>query len=173
MSPAAALVLAVVFLWAAVAKVRDRAGTAASFRGLGLPAPAALAVAVPVVEVALAVGLVVRPSIAGWLALALLVAFTLVIAGAIARGVEVGCACFGSAANDRPVSTLEVVRNAGLAALAVVATGASGDALWPALPAIVIVTVVVALGRVGLAMAELRMAGGHVFSTPLPGEHRR
>jgi hypothetical protein len=37
----------------------------------------------------------------------------------------------------------------------------------------VIVTVSVALGRVALAMAELRMAGGHVFSTPLPGEHRR
>ncbi|MEA3075463.1 MAG: hypothetical protein QOF60_371 [Actinomycetota bacterium] len=173
MSSAAALVLAAVFVWAAVAKVRGRDATVASFRGLGLPGPGVLAVVVPVVEIGLAVGLVVMPSVAGWLALALLAAFTVVIGRAIARGVEVGCACFGSAANDRPVSPLEVVRNAGLAALAVVATGATGDALWPALPAMVVVTVVVALGRVGLAMAELRMTGGHVFSTPLPGEHRR
>lgn len=172
MSSAAALVLAAVFVWAAVAKVRARTTTVTSFRGLGLPAPDALAIAVPMVEVGLAIGLVVRPSAAAWCALGLLVAFTAVIATAIARGVEVGCACFGSSA-DRQVSTIEVVRNAGLAGLAVVATGAHGDALWPPLPALVIVTVVVALGRVALAMAELRHAGGHVFSTPLPGEHRR
>lgn len=172
MSSAAALVLAVVFAWAAVAKVRARTTTVTSFRGLGMPAPDALAVAVPMVEVALAIGLAVRPGVAAWWALVLLVAFTAVIGRAIARGVEVGCACFGSSA-ERPVSTMEVVRNAGLAALAVVATGAHGDAFWPPLPALVIVTVVVALGRVALAMAELRQAGGHVFSTPLPGEHRR
>jgi hypothetical protein len=92
----------------------------------------------------------------------------------VARGSTVGCACFGGGAEDRPVSVLELVRNAGLGALAIVASGAgTGSALWPSLPAAVLVTVLVALARVGLAAAELRQAGGHVLSTPLPGEVRR
>jgi uncharacterized membrane protein YphA (DoxX/SURF4 family) len=171
---AAALVLAAVFAWAAVAKVAARPATAASFRGLGLPAPAALAVAVPVVEVVLALGLVAAPAPASFAALAVLLAFSVVIGRAVARGSTVGCACFGGGAEDRPVSVLELVRNGGLGALAIVASGAgAGSALWPSLPAAVLVTVLVALARVGLAAAELRQAGGHVLSTPLPGEARR
>jgi hypothetical protein len=172
---AAALVLAAVFAVAAVAKVRHRADTTVSFAGLGLPVPAALAVAVPVVEGALVVGLVLLPGPAAFLALALLLAFSVVVGRAVARGATVGCACFGGAAEARPVSTLELVRNAGLAALAVIATGAGAEPVaasggWPALPANVIVTVLVALGRVGLEAAALRRAGGHVLATPLPGE---
>jgi hypothetical protein len=167
---ASALVLAVVFAWAAAAKVRARPATVASFDGLRLPAPRLLATAVPVVEVALAAGLVVVPGPAAFLALALVLAFSVVIGRAVAAGSTVGCACFGGHADDRPVSVLELVRNAGLGALAVLATGAGGGPHWPSLPALVIVTVLVALGRVALAAVELRRAGGHVLSTPLPGE---
>ena len=170
---AAALVLAAIFAWAAVAKATARAATAASFGGLGLPAPPALAAVVPVVEAALAVALVVAPGVAAFAALGLVIAFSAVVGRAVARGSTVGCACFGAggAADDRPVSVLEIVRNGGLGALAVVATAAgSGPALWPALPALVIITVAVALGRVALAAADLRRQGGHLLATPLPGE---
>lgn len=173
LAEASALALAVVFAWAAVAKVRHRATTIASFRGLGLPAPALLATAVPVLEAVLAVGLVLVPAPAAFGALVLVLSFSIVIGRAVAAGSTVGCACFGGT-EDRPVSVLELVRNAALAGLAVVASGAgAGDALWPSLPAIVIVSVLVALARVALAAAELRQDGGHVFSTPLPGEAAR
>ena len=175
---AAALVLAAVLAWAAIAKVRDRRGTARSFAGLGLPSPRLLASAVPAGEVAVAVGLVVAPARAAWAALALVLAFSVVIARAVVSGASVPCACFGGggagAGAARPVSVVELVRNAGLGALAIVASGAGvGDALWPGLPETVIVTVVVALVAVAFAVVELRRVGGHVFSTPLPGEVHR
>lgn len=173
LAAASALVLAAVFAWAAVAKVRHRVATVASFRGLRLPAPGALATVVPVVEGALAVGLVVAPASSGFAALALVLAFSVVIGRAVAAGATVGCACFGGA-DDRPVSVVELVRNGALGALAVIASGAgAGPALWPSLPAVVIVTVLVALGRVALAAAQLRQDGGHVLATPLAGEMGR
>lgn len=177
LAQAAALVLAGVFAFAAVAKGRDQVTTMASFRGLGLPAPTIMATVVPLGEVVVALGLLAVPTAMAWPALALLVAFSVVIVRAIASGSTVSCACFGGgahgAADDRPVSTLELVRNAGLGGLAIVASGVGeGSALWPSLPAAVIVTVVVALARVGFGAVELRRLGGHVFSTPLPGDCR-
>ena len=174
---AAAIVLAAVFAWAAVAKFRTPAATAASFHGLGLPAAPAVARIVPVVEVAIALGLVVAPTLVAWPALALLLAFSVVIARAVAAGSTVTCACFGaspSAHEDAlPVSVVELVRNAGLGALAIVASGSAAGSVRTSLPALVIVTVLVALSRVGFAAADLRRLGGHVLSTPLPGEARR
>ena len=129
----------------------------------------------PVVELALAVGLVVAPAIAAWVALAIVLAFTVVIGRAVAAGSTVSCACFGrSSDDDQPVSVVELVRNAGLGGLAIVASGAGvGPVAWPALPALVIVTVLVALSRVAFAAIELRRLGGHVWSTPLPGDRIR
>lgn len=175
---AAAIVLAAVFVLAAVAKGRDQPSTVASFRGLRLPAPGFMAKVVPLVEVGVAVGMIVAPATSAGPALVLLVAFSAVIARAVAAGSTVSCACFGGgargASEDRPVSTVELVRNAGLGALAIVASGAGeGSALWPSLPAVVIVTVVVALVRIAFGAVELRRLGGHVFSTPLPGERSR
>lgn len=168
----AALALAAVFAVAAIAKLRDLDATRSSFRGLGLPAPGPLALGVPAAEAAIAVALVVMPAIASWGAGVVLVAFTVVIVRSIAGGHPAPCACFGGS-TARPVSGLEVARNLALLALVVVASGARRDALWPSLPAAVLVSVAVALGRVGLAVGELKQAGGHVFATPLPGEHRR
>ncbi|HUP84209.1 MAG TPA: MauE/DoxX family redox-associated membrane protein [Acidimicrobiales bacterium] len=160
---AAAIVLAAVFAWAAVTKLRTQAETAASFRGLLLPVPTALARGLPLIELGVAAGLVVAPSPASWMALALLAAFSIVIVRAIVAGSTVPCACFGGGASRgdaRPLSTIELVRNAGLGGLAVVASGAgSGRVGWPARPALVIVTVVVALGRVVFAVADRRRRG--------------
>ena len=174
---AAALVLAVVFAWAAVAKFRTPAETTASFHGLGLPAAPVLAKAVPIVELAVAAGLVAAPAMVAWPALALVLAFSVVIARAVAAGSTVTCACFGGATATGdvalPVSVVELVRNAGLGALAIVASGAAAGTVRTSLPALVIVSVLVALSRVGFAAADLRRLGGHVLSTPLPGEARR
>jgi len=124
----AAGALAVVLAWAAIAKARDRAGTTASFAGLRLPAAAALAFGVPVVEAVVAAGLVVWPAATGWVALVLLGGFSVVIGRALARGDDVPCACFGAAAAGahRSVSGRDLVRNAALAGLAVIATAAPG-----------------------------------------------
>ncbi|MBW3651315.1 MAG: hypothetical protein KY458_12185 [Actinobacteria bacterium] len=127
----AALALAGLLGWAAVAKLRRRPATIASFQDLRLPAPSVLAVVVPVVEAFVAAALVLRPRLGGWPALLLLAAFSIVIVRAVAAGAEAPCACFGSG-GERPVSTRELVRNAVLAALAVLATGAGpGWALSP------------------------------------------
>jgi hypothetical protein len=129
---ALAILLASAFALAAAAKLRDRAATGESFRGLRLPVAAALVWLVPVFEMALSVGLIVAPRAAAWMALLLIAAFTIVVVRAVAGGVQVPCACFGALSDTRPVSAREVVRNAMLAAGAVVATGAPpGDALWP------------------------------------------
>ncbi len=129
----AALALAGLLGWAAVAKLRRRRATIASFQDLRLPAPSVLAVVVPVVEAFVAAALVLRPRLGGWPALLLLAAFSIVIVRAVAAGAEAPCACFGSG-GGRPVSTRELVRNAVLAALAVLATGAGpGWALSPVL----------------------------------------
>jgi len=129
---AAALLLALVFFVAAVAKLRDRPGTARAFAGLGLPARAAIAA--PVMELVLVAGLVLVPGWAAAAALALLAAFTTFLARAVRAGVVVPCNCFGSA-RRAPVSWVELLRNALLAVLAVVALTASGPT-WPHLGAV-------------------------------------
>ncbi|HVM09537.1 MAG TPA: MauE/DoxX family redox-associated membrane protein [Acidimicrobiales bacterium] len=167
LASAAALVLAIVFVWAGVAKLARPSDTAESFAALGLPAAKALARVVPVVELALAAGLVFRPAVASWAALVVLGAFTFVIWVAIHRGVQAPCNCFGSARKE-PVSTLELVRNAMLAGLAVIATAAHGAAGWPGVPSVIAITVIVAFGRLSLALAEFRRTGGRIFPT-MPG----
>jgi len=127
----AAMVLAGVFAWAGVAKLWNRQATSRSFAGLGLPAPASLALVVPATELGVASALVAVPPLGAWAALALLVVFTVVIIRALATGVTVPCACFGSARSARAVSSVDVVRNACLAAAAVLAAGVPADSgLW-------------------------------------------
>ena len=163
-----AVVLAVVLAWAAIAKLRTPALTVESFRAMGVPV--ALARLVPVVELVLAVGLVVLPAPAGVAAAPVLVAFTMVLMRAIGRGVTVGCNCFGSSRSE-PVSSVELVRNAMLLGLAVVATG--GRAAVPSLEAVVLVTTAVALGAVLLAALEMRRRIGSVWDNTLAGEPRK
>jgi len=128
---ASALLLAAVFAWAGLAKAGRRRETATSFTAFGLPAVRTLALIVPLAEVAVAAALVAVPPVGASAALALLAVFTAVIIRALATGVTVPCACFGSSETGRAVSSLDLVRNAFLAAAAVLATGApTNPSLW-------------------------------------------
>lgn len=162
----AAVVLAALFAWAGAAKLGARSRTTRTFRALGLPAPAALAVAVPVVELALAAGLLVVPRSAAAGALVLLLAFSAVLARAVAAGTEVGCGCFGSARRDR-VSVVDLARNALLAVAAVVALGAPApDA--PGIAAVLAAGAAVGTAALLLALADLRRQVGSIWRMDLP-----
>ncbi len=122
----AGVALAVVFVAAAIAKARDLAGFRAALAGYGwLPGGslAPLAVAVPSLELTCATLLLVPASRPGGavLALTLLLAFTVALASAVARGRAVDCGCFGGGGADEPASWLSIVRNSLLAAVAVLA----------------------------------------------------
>lgn len=166
----AALVLAAVFVAAAVAKLRDPMGTTRTFRALRLPSPRALARAVPVTELALAVALVVRPWIGGLAALVLLTAFTVLLAGEVRRGSGVSCGCFGSA-GTAPISFVELVRNGLLGGLAVAAAFAE-QPVAPDLPSLVTVSSAVVAGLLVIALAGVRRDVGAVWDNRLAGEAR-
>src|SRR4051812_126306 len=126
------LLLAAVFLVAAIAKLLDLPGSRRSLEQLGIPAglvPAG-AKALPVVELAIAVALV--PLATAWVAAVaasvLLLAFTVGVAVALARGVEADCHCFGRVAS-RPIGPATLIRNLGLLAVAIyVAVAGTDDA---------------------------------------------
>jgi uncharacterized membrane protein YphA (DoxX/SURF4 family) len=124
------LVLAAVFVVAAVGKARDQAGTRHSLESFGIPRALAptVAVVLPIVEIAIAVALVPVATAwwAGVAALVLLVAFTAALTVGLLRGVEADCHCFG-AVSSRPVGPATIARNLVLVALAVVLVAAGGD----------------------------------------------
>ena len=153
------LVVAAVFAWAGVAKLRSPKATARSFAALGVPPT--LGRVVPGIELALAVAIVIAP-ITGVAALVLLGAFTIVLMGAD-DGVR--CACFGSA-SSAPVSWVQVLRNGFLAAAAVVASGSTPRV--PSLAAVLTVAGIVAVGLLALALADLKHKTGAVLALDLP-----
>jgi len=152
----AAVIVAIVFAWAAIAKAIRHGPTVTAFAALGVPAPALLATLVPIGELGIAGTLVVRPDIGGALALAALAAFTLVVIRAVLAGSSTGCGCFGSP-RSQPVSPADVVRNGILAAFAAVATG-TRSLQRPGAGALagVAAGVVVAIGVMVLSSARLR-----------------
>ncbi len=124
----AALVLALVFVVAGVAKLRRPGATAEDFAELGLPLAGPLAVVVPVVELACAALLVVVPGWGGVASFGLLALFTANLAVVVRSGRVVRCACFGAADRD-PVSVRHLVRNAVLAVLAL-AAATIAEPIW-------------------------------------------
>jgi uncharacterized membrane protein YphA (DoxX/SURF4 family)/thiol-disulfide isomerase/thioredoxin len=117
------IVLAGVFAVAALGKLLDLEGSRQAVRNFGVPEQAARAagVALPLVELAIAVGLVLKPS-AQWAAvgaLLLVLAFIAGIANALRRGDAPDCHCFGQI-HSAPAGRGTLVRNAGLAAMAIV-----------------------------------------------------
>ena len=113
--------LAVVFAVASITKLRDPAGTRRSLSTMGLPAPRVLAIAIPVVEILTGLLLVIDPRTGGPCAVALLVAFSTLIAGRLLAGQRQGCGCFGTWTTG-DLSWRDLARNTALAAAAVVAT---------------------------------------------------
>lgn len=130
---AARILLAVVFVTAAVGKLIDLRGSREAVAGFGVPdmlAPA-LGSLLPFFELAAAIALVFRPS-ARWgalLALVLLLAFIAGMANALRQGEAPDCHCFG-AIHSAPVSWRQLLRNGFLAAVAVLVVGwGSGPAV--------------------------------------------
>ncbi|MEW9551988.1 MauE/DoxX family redox-associated membrane protein [Nonomuraea sp. NPDC050783] len=144
------ILLAVVFLAAAVSKVRGRRARAefrASLGAFGVSPRRRPAVAAAVItgELATAVLLVADVTALAGLAAgaALLAAFTMAIGAALRRGTPASCRCFGASA--QPLGRRHLVRNAIL--LSVVALGVTG-----ASPA-------TALGAAGWDPAALLLSG--------------
>jgi len=121
---AAAVVLAAIFVWAAVAKLRDPSGTASAFRAMQVRRPDALARAVPAAELGVAAALLISPTIGGGVAFTLLVGMTFLLAATVRAGRDVPCPCFG-ATRLRPIDRRDLVRNAALLGLALLAMLAS------------------------------------------------
>jgi thiol-disulfide isomerase/thioredoxin/uncharacterized membrane protein YphA (DoxX/SURF4 family) len=128
------LLLAAVFLVAAIGKLADRQGTRQAVAAFGVPEPAAawLAPLLPLAELAVAVLLLpTSTALAGALgALGLLLLFSVAIAVNLARGNEPDCHCFGQL-HSAPAGPRTLIRNAalaGVAALVVAGTLAGSDA---------------------------------------------
>lgn len=117
----ARLLLAAIFLLAAVAKLRDREGSAEALREFRLPVPLArpAAVLLPLAELAVAVLLLpaATAQTAAAAALGLLCIFTAAIAVQLVRGRKPDCRCFGQL-RASPIGPRTLVRNAVFAALA-------------------------------------------------------
>jgi len=117
----AAVLLALVFMIAATSKFRDPDATRRTLRDFGLPNPRLLAVVLPITEGATAMLLVVNPRTGGPCAVALLAAFTTLIAGRLMAGHRDACGCFGAWSRN-PLSWRDIVRNLVLTGLGVVST---------------------------------------------------
>jgi thiol-disulfide isomerase/thioredoxin len=121
---AARLFLCAVFVTAALTKLADRGGTRKAVHAFGAPERFAgtIAIAIPVAELMVA-GLLLPATSAPYGALgalALLALFSGTICWNLARGRTPDCHCFGQL-HSAPASRRTVARNAGLAALAVIA----------------------------------------------------
>jgi uncharacterized membrane protein YphA (DoxX/SURF4 family) len=167
----AAIVLAGTFALAAGSKLRSPAHTVATLRGLGLPAPATLGRAVPIAELAIAVVLLAAPAAGAVAALVALAFFTTLILSRLRAGATVSCGCFGSTA-DAPISFVEPLRNALLAALAATALAAPRPEL-PGLDDVVTVSTAVLVGAIVLALAAVKRDVGAVWATTLVGDPDR
>jgi hypothetical protein len=127
-STASRVVLGLVWVWAAIAKIVDprtavRAVTAYRLLPHALIEP--VAYGLPFVELAVAALLLVgvRTRVAGVLSLALLALFVGAMASAWARGLSIDCGCFGGGGASATAGwrsySLEIARDLGLAAPAV------------------------------------------------------
>ncbi|MFF3710328.1 MauE/DoxX family redox-associated membrane protein [Streptomyces phaeochromogenes] len=116
------LVLAGVFLLAGLTKLIDRSGTQEAARALGVPTAVTgvTAAILPPVEIAVAISLLPATS-ALWGAmgaLGLLLAFSIAILAALARGQRPPCHCFGQI-QAKPLGWITLVRNLVFAGIAV------------------------------------------------------
>jgi putative oxidoreductase len=122
-----------VFLYAAATKLPDMgafAETVANYRMM--PAALVPAAAAAVIGIEIAVGLLLVSGrlarAAALVSTALLAAFTVGIAQALARGIDLRCGCFGSAER---ATWWTVVRDAGLLAMALVLLARGPGRLLP------------------------------------------
>jgi hypothetical protein len=160
LADATALALAVIFGWAAVAKLITHRSTRESFSELGLVAPRALSFVVPAAELVTAILLVVAAPVGAATAIFLLVSFTVILARALRSGLSVSCSCFGATAGS-DVSVIDVVRNAGLAVLCQLALFARTP-IQVGLVGVAVVSGVVLIGWWSLRVARRGLAAAEV-----------
>lgn len=117
----ASVIVAVVFIVAAVSKLADNDGTQTAVREFGAPASLAglLAFGLPLAELGVAAAIIYGPtrSIGAVGALGLLLIFSIAIASRLVRGSAPDCHCFGQL-HSAPVSWKTLARNGLLAVLA-------------------------------------------------------
>ncbi len=116
----AAYVLGAVFLFSAVTKLIDLRRWNTQSAALGVPVRYAMPV--PFVELALGSLLVgrVAPGIVAWVAIGVLVVFTLFLVRRIRQGRRPPCACFGGF-SSKPIGWSHVARNVAFMAVGVLA----------------------------------------------------
>ncbi len=119
-------VVGAVFVFAGLAKIGDPQAFAAqihNFRLAPIWSENLIAVWLPWIEVLAGGGLIVgvRRGAASWLTAAMMVLFTVAVAQAWARGLDIECGCFGTSDATR-VGRDKLIENLGLTALAFVAT---------------------------------------------------
>jgi uncharacterized membrane protein YphA (DoxX/SURF4 family) len=131
------VILGIVFAWAALAKIGDPRAFAADVHNFRL-VPVALenlvAVTLPWVELVAAMALVlgVRARSGAVVSLLLMALFTVAVAAAVARGLDVECGCFGTA-DGSAVGARKLLENVALLVLAAIASlgrGAELSARW-------------------------------------------
>jgi peroxiredoxin len=161
------LFLAGVFAAAGSAKLADRGGTRESLERFGAPRRllAGGAVALPALELAVAAALV--PEATAWWGatggLVLLVVFSAAVGRLLLRGEEADCHCFG-ALHSTPADRRVLLRNAGLASLAVFVLAAGAGDPGPD-PGVTAGIVVLGLAGAGLAAFAWMVLGqnGHLL----------
>lgn len=121
MANVAGYILGGVFLIAGLSKLRSPLETRRSLRDLGFPFPKETSIILPLVELLTAILLIVDPATGGPCAVALLVAFTVLILSRLVNGNTSGCGCFG-AWSTRPLSYWDVARNTVFIVLGAIAT---------------------------------------------------
>lgn len=168
------LLLALVFIAAAVGKLRDRAAFAETLTAFGAPrtAVAPLALLIPALELGLAPALLTTATVsqAATLAAVTLLVFTGAVVSNLARGRRPACACFGAAAAE-PIGALTLIRNLVLLVATVVlarasspvvptdATAALSPATWlSALGAVLVVAFVLGWYANDLRVSNARLA---------------
>ena len=167
-SSVAAVILAIVMLYAAQSKLRAHEATSRDFQQLGLPQPAVVAWLVPLAEIAIAVALVATPGWGGVAAFIMLIGFTTFLVSILRSGAQVSCACFGST-NNEPVSVVEVGRN--LILLTLAAASASIERLvQPTLASVMVVSIAALIGLTLVQLISLRTVIGPLFHIELAGE---
>jgi uncharacterized membrane protein YphA (DoxX/SURF4 family) len=156
---AARVMLASVFGVAAMTKLRDRGGTAATFTEFGVaPGPAGLLARIlPLAELAIAAALLIPPAAtaAAVAAAVLLAGFTLGIITALRHDKRPDCGCFGNL-SSKPISSRTAVRNLALLALA----------LFIALEGIAQILAAIAVAVAALSLLFMRRLEPAVPATP-------
>ena len=125
------LILAIVFVVSAVAKLRDRDGSREAVRGFGVPTALVGVVAggLPFAELTCAVLLILpdpAATVGAVASLLLLGVFTLAVVVNLLRGNRVDCHCFGSVGDQGEIGWHTVARNVAfmlLAAISLIETG--------------------------------------------------